>query len=131
MTNEPMKFPEPESSGEPSVEKDAINWATLTHLSSLTGFVTGGLGYVVGPLVMWLLRKDQWEFVDDQGKEALNFNITVFIAGIVSFILVFVLIGILLLVLVGLAQLVFTIVAAVNANKGVRYRYPLTIKFIK
>lgn len=125
-----MQFPEPERSGEP-IDKDAINWATLTHLSSLSGFVTGGLGYVIGPLVMWLLRKDQWEFVDDQGKEALNFNITVFIAGIVSFILVFVLIGILLLVLVGLAQLIFTIVAAVNANKGIRYRYPLTIKFIK
>ena len=113
------------------MDKDAVNWATLTHLSSLSGFVTGGLGYVVGPLVMWLLRKDQWEFVDDQGKEALNFNITVFIAAIVSFILVFVLIGILLIVLVVLAQLVFTIIAAVESNKGVRYRYPLTIKFVK
>lgn len=126
-----MKFPESPDVSEPSLDSDVLNWATLTHLSSLTGYVTGGLGFVVGPLLMWLFRKDQWEFVDDQGKEALNFNINVFILGIVCFVLVFVLIGIPLLVLLLIAQVAFTIIGALAANKGVRYRYPVIIRFVK
>ena len=125
----------PQPTGEPgelpaSGDQEARTWATLTHLSTLAGYVTA-VGFIVGPLVMWLLRKDQWEFVDDQGKESLNFNISFFIYAVVSAILVFVLIGILLLIALAVLHLVLTIVAAVNANNGVRYRYPLIIRFVQ
>jgi uncharacterized Tic20 family protein len=70
-------------------------------------------------------------FVDDQGKEALNFQITVFGAAVISFFLMFILIGFLLIFVVGLGALVLTIIAAIKANEGVAYRYPLTIRLIK
>lgn len=80
---------------------------------------------------MWLVKKDTMPFVADQGKEALNFNITVFIAAFVSGILTLVLIGFLLLIVVGIAWLVLTIMAALAANKGEAYRYPFTLRLIK
>src|SRR5690606_10580909 len=66
----------------PAYSAEERQWATFTHLSALSGIVTGGLGSVVGPLVMWLVKKDTMPFVDDQGKEALNFNITLWIVGL-------------------------------------------------
>ncbi|MGH8081238.1 MAG: DUF4870 domain-containing protein, partial [Lysobacter sp.] len=80
---------------------------------------------------VWLVKKDTMPFVADQGKEALNFNITAAIAGIVSFLLTFVLIGLVLLPLVGLAWLVLTIMASIAANKGEEYRYPWTLRLVK
>jgi len=125
----------PQPTGEPeelpaSGDQEARTWATLTHLASLAGYVTA-VGFIVGPLVMWLLKKDQWEFVDDQGKESLNFNISFFIYAIVCFILMFVLIGFVLIGALLIAHIALTVVAAVNSNKGVHYRYPLIIRFIQ
>lgn len=125
----------PQPTGEPeevpvSGDQEARTWATLTHLSTLAGYITA-VGFIVGPLVMWLLRKDQWEFVDDQGKESLNFNISFFIYAVVSAILVFILIGIPLLLALVVLHIVLTVMAAMNANNGVRYRYPLIIRFIQ
>ena len=77
------------------------------------------------------VKKDESAFVDDQGKEALNFNITISIAGFIAFLLMFVVIGGLLLPIIGIFWLVMTIIAAVKANGGERYRYPLTIRLIK
>ena len=105
-------------------DKDARMWGMLCHLTALfAGFV--------GPLIVWLIKKDEIPFVDDQGKEALNFQITVAIAVFVSFLLCFVVIGFLLLPVVGIGALVLTIIAAVKANGGEAYRYPITIRFIK
>ena len=107
-----------------TVGKDARMWGMLCHLTALfAGFV--------GPLIVWLIKKDEIPFVDDQGKEALNFQITVAIAVFVSFLLCFVVIGFLLLPVVGIGALVLTIIAAVKANGGEAYRYPITIRFIK
>ena len=109
-------------------------WALFAHLSALLGgLITShffGLGCLIGPLVIWLVKKDTMPFVDDQAKEALNFNITVAIAAVVCWILVFVLIGIPLVILLGLAWLVFVIIAAIKANEGERYRYPFILRFI-
>lgn len=107
------------------------NWAVLCHLSALLGFVIWGLGIVLGPLIVWLIRKDTMPFVNDQGREALNFQITVLLAGIVCSALVFVLIGIPLLAALGIADLVFIIIAAIKASEGVGYRYPLSLRLIK
>ncbi|MBX9403834.1 DUF4870 domain-containing protein [Lysobacter sp. BMK333-48F3] len=101
----------------------------LAHLSTLVGLIVP-FGSVLGPLVVWLIKKDTMPFAAEQGKEALNFNITVLIAFIVSAILTIVLIGFLLMLVVGLAWLVLTILAALSANKGEAYRYPMTLRLV-
>ena len=108
----------------PEVSKDARMWAMLCHLLGLfTCFI--------GPLIIWLLKKEEDPFIDNQGKEALNFQITVAIAGIVSAVLTIVCIGAFLGIAVSIADLVFAIVASVKANSGQAYRYPVSIRFIK
>jgi hypothetical protein len=105
-------------------------WAMLCHLSALSGFIIP-FGSLLGPLVVWQIKKNQYPIVDDQGKEALNFQITVTLAAIVSAILIVLLIGIFLLIAVGVASLVFTIIAAIKANNGETYRYPFALRLIK
>lgn len=118
------------SSSAPSApSKEERNWATLAHLSALLAFFTV-IGGVIGPLVVWLIRKDDMSFAADQAKEALNFQITVFLAGIVSAILCLILIGFVLLGILALADLILIIVAAVKSSEGVAYRYPFNLRLI-
>lgn len=121
--------------GSPS--QDERQWAMFAHLSALLGaLLTGGIGVFAGPLVIWLIKKESMPFVDDQGKEALNFNITIAIVGVALVILTVVTlgIGILLTLPVGLAVtvawLVLTVIAAIKSSEGVSYRYPLTLRLI-
>lgn len=102
----------------------------LAHLAAFAGLVVP-FGNIAGPLVLYLVKREESEFIADQAREALNFNLTMTLAGIVAGILILVLIGILLLPLVGLAWLVLTIVAAIKANEGEWYRYPINIRFVK
>ena len=103
----------------------------LCHLAALAGFILPVAGNIIGPVVVWVLKKDQHPFVDDQGKESINFQITVTIAMAISFVLVLVLIGVFLMFAVGIAALIFVIIASIQANQGQRYRYPVNIRFIK
>jgi uncharacterized Tic20 family protein len=112
------------------VDPESRTWGMIAHLSTFSGYIVP-LGNIVGPLVVWLMKKDQMEFVDDQAKEALNFQISILIYVVVSIVLIFVIIGIPLLIAVLIFDLVVTIMAAVKANEGVRYRYPLKITFVK
>lgn len=112
------------------VSQEERTMGMVAHLISLVGFVIP-LGNVIGPLVIWLLKKDTMPFVDDQAKESLNFNITVAIAGIICSLLIFVVIGIVLLPLLALAWIVLTIMAAMKANEGIAYRYPFAIRLVK
>lgn len=105
-------------------------WAMLAHLSAFSTFVVP-FGSILGPLLVWLIKKDTMPFAADQAKEALNFNITVLIAVVASLILFLVIVGIPLLIVVSVAWLVLTIVAAVQANSGIAYRYPLTLRLVK
>lgn len=114
--------------GAPNVQDERL-WATLCHIAAFAGFVIP-LGNVLGPLTVWLIKKDVYPLVDDQGKEALNFNISVIIYAIVGLILVFALIGFPLLIALGIFWLVVTIMAAMAANRGERYRYPLCIRIV-
>ena len=125
--NEATAVPPPPPGTPPQEQRQ---WAMFAHLSALIGLIVP-FGNVLGPLVIWLVQKDKMAFVDDQGKEALNFQITVFGAAVISFFLMFILIGFLLIFVVGLGALVLTIIAAIKANEGVAYRYPLTIRLIK
>ncbi|QJW91499.1 DUF4870 domain-containing protein [Spirosoma taeanense] len=129
MENPP---PIPPSSPAPVTfsDSDARMWAMITHLSALPGsFVL--IGSIVLPLIIWQIQKDKSAFIDYHGKEAVNFNITMAIAAGISFILMFILIGVFLLWIVGIVWLIFTIIAAIKANNGEHYRYPLSIRFIK
>lgn len=110
--------------------KDERMWGMLVHLSSLAGLVIP-FGTILGPLVIWLIKRDQSYFVDQQGKEALNFNISITIYYIASFILFLIFIGYITALATFVVWVVCLITAAVNTNKGVPYRYPLTIRFIK
>ena len=117
-------------------ERDARNWAVIAHVSAFVGLLTGVLGFM-GPLVVYLIKKDDHPFIRDQSAEALNFNLSVLlyavILGIATFVLFFLIIGIFLipvLIALGIAWVVLIIVAAVKASKGEAYRYPLTIRFV-
>jgi len=111
--------------------KEARMWGMLCHLAGLAIFLVPPVGGILGPLIVWLLKKDQHPLIDTQGKEALNFQISVAIYGIVCFFLVFVFIGILLLPALGVFTLIMVIIAAVKANEGESFRYPITIRFLK
>ena len=125
--------------GSPSAEER--QWAMFAHLSALAGGLLtgaiGGWGCFLGPLVIWLMKKDTMPFVADQAKEALNFNITVaavmlalFAFGVLTLFIGFILAGP-AMVIVGVAALVLIIMAAIKANDGHAYRYPLTIRLVK
>ena len=103
----------------------------FAHLSSLLGWIGMPLANIIAPLVIWQIRKEDMPFASSQAKECLNFQISMTIYAVISFILVFVFIGILLLPALFVIDIVFTIIAAVKANEGVAYQYPLTIRFIK
>jgi uncharacterized Tic20 family protein len=110
--------------------EEARNLAMFCHLLGFAGFVVP-FGSILGPLVLWLIKREDHPFVDDQGKQALNWQISIFIYAIIATFMIVVLIGLLLLPAVLIMWLVFTIVGAVKAQKGIAYRYPLTIPFVK
>lgn len=111
--------------------KDARMWAMFCHLAGLCGMILPVVGQIVAPLILWQIKKDNFPFVDDQGKEALNFQISVTIYAIVSALLSFLCIGFFLLAAVGVFDFVFMIIAAIKSNEGRAYRYPLTIRLVK
>ena len=111
-------------------DSDARMWGMLCHLSALSMYLTG-VGFIVGPLIVWLVKKDDHPFIDDQGKESLNFEISISIYYIVSTVAIFCVIGIPLLAILHIFHIVMIIIAAIRANGGDTYRYPLTIRLIK
>lgn len=127
MAEEQVPVEEPT---EGAVPKEARTWGMLCHLSALAGYIIP-FGNVIGPLVFWLLKKEEFPFVEEQGKEALNFQITMAICGIVATVLIAVVIGLLLLPAVAIFNLVMIIMGSIKANKGESFRYPISIKFIK
>ncbi|GAI38681.1 unnamed protein product, partial [marine sediment metagenome] len=124
-----------ESPGSKDIDKDARMWAMICHLSALAGLVVPVIGCIIGPLIIWQIKKEEFSFVDEQGKEAVNFQISMLLYLLISAIiwipLTFVCIGVLIPVAISIFDVVFLLIAAVKANNGEHYRYPLTIRFIK
>ena len=112
-------------------DPDEKQWGMFTHLAALVTFIGIPFGNIVGPLIVYLIKKDEYEFVAEQGKSVLNFQITWSIIFIISAILIIVGIGIIMLIGFGIAWLVFVILGTIAANKGESYKYPLTFEFIK
>jgi uncharacterized Tic20 family protein len=100
--------------------QDERTWALIAHISPI-------VVAFIGPLVIWLIKKDESPFVGDQAKEALNFQLAVLIAVLVCTATC---VGVVLAPVVGVAGLVYSIIAAIESNKGVYYRYPYTIRLI-
>ncbi len=123
-TNEPSSVPG-------SLSQEDRNWGMIGHLSALAAFIAPFLGGVLGPLIVYLVKKDQSAFGAECAKEALNFNITVAIGYCACGLLAIVFIGIPLMVALWIAWLVLVIIAGVRASEGVSYRYPATIRFVK
>jgi len=110
--------------GTTEIPSDARTMAMLCHLLAIfTSFI--------GPLIIWLVKKDDHPFIDEQGKEALNFQITVCLAMIASFLLTFVCIGAFLIPAVSILDLVFCIIATIKSNGGEHYRYPVALRLVK
>jgi len=124
------------------VSAEERQWAMFAHLSALLGGLltsgwAGSVGFFIGPLVIWLMKRETMPFVNDQGKEALNFAITVSIVCAALLLLTIMSLGIAALLtipamlVVGIGSLVLVIMAAIKANEGVAYRYPFAIRLVK
>lgn len=103
----------------------------LCHLLSLTQLLGVPLGNILGPLILWLVKRDEDPFVDLCGKESLNFQISMTIYFAVSVVLMLAFIGIFMIIALMILNIVYTIIAAIKASEGESYSYPFTIRFIK
>jgi uncharacterized Tic20 family protein len=136
----PMTDPVPFDLPVEGLSSDERQWGMYAHLSSLGGLIVAGL-FFLGPLIVWLMKKDQMRFVDDQGKESLNFQLNILLLGVALVVLGAPLafltfgIGLFILVPIGVAipilAIVMPIIAALKANEGVAYRYPYILRIIK
>jgi uncharacterized protein len=121
MSTMPEPTPGPEPLAPIDSTPDDRTMAMLCHIGGAFGFII--------PLIIWMIKKDQSRFVDDQGKEALNFHLTMLIGHVIGGVTICFTFGLLNLAVVVVA-LVFSILGGLEANKGVRYRYPVCIRFI-
>jgi hypothetical protein len=106
-------------------------WGMLAHLSALAGLALPLIGIVLGPLLVWLARREESEFVAGHAKEALNFNISVLLGALACVLLMLVFIGFLLGTALFIAWLVMTLIAAIKASEGHPYRYPFSLRLVK
>jgi uncharacterized Tic20 family protein len=113
-----------------AVSKDERNWAMFAHISGFAVFLVWGIGGILGPLIIWLVRKDDMPFAAEQAREALNFQITILIAGLICWPLFFIFIGFVLAFIVVVYDVIFMVIAAVKASEGVAYRYPISLRLI-
>ena len=113
--------------GAPELTSESRNWGTLSHLSAFVVFL--GIPSLVGPLVMWLLRRDD-PWTEHHAKEALNFNISFMIYGVIAALSILLVVGLLLLPAVLITWFVLVIRGALRASAGEYYRYPMTMRFV-
>ena len=111
-------------------KKQERTWGMLCHLAALLGLV-GPLLNILGPFVVWLLKKNDFPFVDEQGKESMNFQISMTLMALLAALLIVIKIGFLLLLAIGIVNVIFVIIASVKTSNGESYQYPFKIRFIK
>jgi uncharacterized protein len=113
-----------------SLDKNANLLAMWCHLGTFAGALVPFTNFLV-PFLIWITKKDEYEFVDDQGRESLNFQISLAIYSIIGALLIFLVVGIFFLVVVALFAIVQVIKASIAASNGTKYRYPFCFRFIK
>jgi uncharacterized Tic20 family protein len=106
-------------------------WTILCHGSALLGVFFHFPGHVLGPLIVWLAKRDDSPEIDAHGKEALNFQLSMLIYTVVAAMFCLVLIGFVFLAILWVLNAVFVIIACMKASDGELYRYPMTIRFLK
>ena len=110
--------------------KDERTWAMLCHFSAFSGLIFP-FGNFLAPLIIWLIKKEEMPFIEDQGKEVLNFQISMTIYLLISGLLCIILIGIPIVIGLVIFCFIITIIAAISANDGTPYRYPINLRLIK
>jgi uncharacterized Tic20 family protein len=109
-------------------------WGALAHLSALSMYVTG-IGFVAGPLIIWLWKRDTSAFAGQEAREALTFNISIFLyyglAGVLCLTIILIPIALILMGLIHVFHLICIIVAGVKAGDGLPFRYPLNLRLVK
>jgi uncharacterized Tic20 family protein len=116
----------------PATEVKADNtMGMLCHLLSLTQLIGVPLGNILGPLIVWLVKRDEDPFADQCGKESLNFQISMTIYMVIAGILILLFVGLFIIPVLMILNIVYTIIAAIKASEGTSYTYPFTIRFIK
>src|ERR1700726_1487908 len=115
----------------PSSSSDTRTWIILCHASALAGFFIPGAGHLLGPLIVWLAKREDSPEIDAHGKESLNFQISMLIYNVIAVVFCLVLIGFVFLAALWVLNAVFVIIAAIQASDGKFYRYPITIRFIQ
>ncbi|MEO8438667.1 MAG: DUF4870 domain-containing protein [Spartobacteria bacterium] len=106
-------------------------WAALCHASALLGVLLHFPGHLLGPLIVWLVKRGDSPDIDAHGKEALNFQISMLIYNCVAAIFCLILVGFVFLAILWVLNALFVIIAAIQAGDGKFYRYPMTIRFIQ
>jgi uncharacterized protein len=119
-----------QATGPGAADQAVRNTAVATHLSTFAGLIVP-FGSVIGPLAVWLTRRDRDPFIDDTGREALNFGISIAIYGVVALVGALMLVGIPVLIAGVVAWVVLASLAAVKASQGQAYRYPLTMRLVR
>lgn len=109
---------------------DTRNWAMACHAAAFAGFIMP-FGNVIGPLIVWLMKREEDPFIDASGKEALNFQITMMIGYLVAALLMIVLVGFILLPALALVNLILVILAMLRTSEGELYRYPFSLQLVK
>ncbi|MFP4072292.1 MAG: DUF4870 domain-containing protein [Desulfovibrionales bacterium] len=112
-------------------EKGSRTWGMLCHLSALSLFVGIPFGNLLGPLLVWLIKRNEHPFVDEQGRESLNFQISMSIYGLIAALFVVVLVGFFFLFVLVVVDVIFVVIASVKTSNGEPYRYPLTLRLIR
>ena len=112
-------------------DKQIRNWAMACHLISLIAFIGVPLGNILGPLILWLLKRNEHHLIDENGKESLNFQITMSLCAIVAVALMFILVGFLLIAAVIITDVILVIMASVKVSNGESYKYPFVVRLIK
>jgi uncharacterized protein len=106
-------------------------WNVLCHATALAGFFVPWAGHILGPLIVWLAKRNDSPEIDQHGKESLNFQISMLIYNVIAGVLCLVLIGFVILAILHILNLVLVIIASIQASEGKFYRYPLAIRLIK
>src|SRR5438270_9890167 len=119
---------------EPTTTSTSTNvrtWCMLAHATALVGFLVPVAGHIVGPLIVWLAKREDSPEIDAHGKESLNFQISMLIYNVIAAVFCLVLIGFAFLAVLWVLNAVLVIVASIQASDGKFYRYPMTIRFIQ
>jgi hypothetical protein len=114
----------------PISSADVRTWNVLCHASALLGLFLHFLGHLLGPLIVWLVKRGDSPEIDAHGKESLNFQLSMLIYDAIAAILCIILIGIPILIALWVMNTVFVIIASIRASEGKFYRYPITIRFL-